>query len=172
MLLGEYNKEISEVVSHTTRIPRISEIEGVDYHFVNHDTFQNMIQNDQFIEYVECFGHFYGTSISSIAKALETHDVCVMDIEWAGAYKVLHVDMLKDFLKVGILILPPSMKTLRARLRNRKSETEETLNQRICDSFKIKNISKYDHFIVNNDLEIAYKDLKEIYLNMRKNLWK
>jgi guanylate kinase len=172
MLLDEYNKEISEVVSHTTRLPRNSEFDGVDYYFVSSDTFKNMIHGNQFIEYVECFGHFYGTSISSVANALEIRNACVMDIEWEGAYKVLHENILKDLLKVGILILPPSMKTLRKRLKNRKSETEETLDQRIRDSFKINSTSKYDHIIVNNDLNVAYKALKEIYLKEGKKLWR
>jgi guanylate kinase len=171
-LMSEFSKEITTVVSHTTRPPRKSEINGVDYHFVNQEIFSDMISNNMFIEHIQFFDNYYGTAITSIQQSLLVNNSCVMDIEWDGAYKILHQDILEKNMqenvrKIGILILPPSIKSLHKRLLTRNSETNQSLKVRLTQSFAIKNIARYDNIIVNSLLDDAYAELKRIYL-----LWK
>lgn len=161
MILREM-QNLSIVVSHTTRTKRINEIDGKDYHFVSKQEFQEMIDNGQFVEYVECFGNLYGTSLSSIDEALKSHDSCIMDLEWRGGFNILHNQKITRTRLTGILILPPSIKTLKNRLNNRKSETSESLERRIRESFTVDKIAKYDHIIVNKNLDTAIRELRDI----------
>ena len=87
-----------------------------------------------------------------------------MDIEWEGAYKVLQSDLIDGAKRTGILILPPSISSLKQRLMNRRSETDDTLRVRIDDSFKASKIANYDYVIINNNIDNAYQDLKSIFL--------
>lgn len=168
MLLKEFGGIVTNVISCTTRNRREIEIDGVDYHFINNDKFLEMIEDGQFIEYVKCFGNYYGTSIPAIKKALEKCNSCIMDIEWEGAYKVLQSDLIDGAKRTGILILPPSISSLKQRLMNRRSETDDTLRVRIDDSFKASKIANYDYVIINNNIDNAYQDLKSIFLTSVK----
>lgn len=161
MLLNEFSG-ISTVVSHTTRNIRENEVNGQDYHFVSQIEFQKMIKLNQFIEYVECFGNWYGTSLASIMDALRNSNICIMDLEWEGAFNILHNDIgIEGTKTTGILILPPSITALKNRLNGRGSETSETLQRRITESFAVKKIAKYDYIIINNNLNSAYNQLKD-----------
>jgi guanylate kinase len=166
MLLGEFGEEISTTVSHTTRKMREHEVEGVSYYFVSRPEFEEMIAKEAFIEYVECFGNMYGTSKKTVMDSLLKRSSCIMDVEWEGAHTVLHGNFLsKDIRKIGIVILPPSIKAVKERLLNRGSETNESLEIRVTRSFNgIKNIAKYDYIVVNNELNEAYKTIRNIYV--------
>jgi guanylate kinase len=183
MLLDEFKGELATTVSHTTRRMRDYEIEGVNYYFVDRREFEKMVAAGDFIEYVECFGNLYGTSKMTVENSLEKYNNCIMDVEWEGAYKVLHQPPHQevfweahfqvphmDFInrgdrKVGIVILPPSIGAVKERLLSRKSETDESLESRVNQSFNgIKNVARYDYIIVNNKLDEAYKTLRRIYI--------
>ena len=145
-------------VSHTTRKPREGEKDGVNYHYVTFEQFENMIKNDEFIEYVKCFNNYYGTSKQAIEDVLRNNDICILDLEYEGAYKLLSNNIVNTKC-VGILILAPSIRTLRQRLVERKSETKESLNTRINESFNVNRIAKYNHVIINNELDKTKKQL-------------
>ena len=148
-------------VSHTTRATRFLEKSGIDYHFVTHDEFEQMAQNEEFVEHVSCYGNRYGTSKKAIKDVLENKDVCVLDLEFEGAHNVLSNKII-DYESIGILVLPPSLKTLKNRLNNRGTETAESFEQRLIDSFKADKIAKYHYVIINRDLEESKKELMEI----------
>lgn len=161
MILKE-NNDIATVVSHTTRNKRPTEKDGIDYYFISKQRFQDMIKNEQFVEYVECFGNYYGTSIISIKESLEKHSFCIMDLEWDGAFNILNNQKITEIQLTGILILPPSIKAMKDRLKSRGTETPESLERRVHESFIVDKIAKYDHVIINNNLEDAYKELQGI----------
>jgi guanylate kinase len=145
---------------------REHEVEGVSYYFVSRPEFEKMIAKEAFVEYVECFGNMYGTSQKTVADSLLKRSCCLMDIEWEGAYTVLNGNFLsKGIRKIGIVILPPSINAVKERLLNRGSETNESLETRVTRSFNgIKNIAKYDYIVVNNELNEAYKTIRNIYI--------
>ncbi len=148
-------------VSHTTRAARENEKDGNDYHFITHDEFEKMVKNNEFVEHVFCYGNRYGTSKKAIEEVLSKKDICVLDLEFEGAQNVLS-NKIFDCECIGILVLPPSLKTLRKRLKNRHSETEESLECRLTESFKADKIAKYHHVIINADLERAKLELTKI----------
>ncbi|MDR1488755.1 MAG: guanylate kinase [Holosporales bacterium] len=174
MLINDFS-DISPTVSHTTRRMRSGEVDGKDYYFVNQERFAEMIQNGQFIEHVKCFGNFYGTSLMTVERSFEKNNLCIMDLNWEGAYNLLHdgnnnnvLSLKSDNLKkIGVLILPPSFKTLRDRLQKRNSETNESFESRLSESFVVEKIAKYDYVLINGNITESYNDLKEIY-----NIWK
>lgn len=153
-------KSASLTVSCTTRAPREGEIDGVDYHFISKEKFQQLIEDGEFIEHVSCFGNQYGTLKKAVNDVLAKHDVCILDLDFIGAHNVL-ANKLFEYPCFGFLILPPSLKTLKARLRDRNSETEESLNRRLKESFEPSKIASYDYVIINKDLDTAKSELVE-----------
>ena len=149
---------IGLTVSHTTRLPRESELDGCHYHFVKEAKFKDMIANDEFVEYTMCYENYYGTSKESITRVLATKDICVLDLEYEGAYKMLMEEHI-NATKVGILVLPPSLSTLRRRLSERNTETAGSLKKRLNDAFTPQKIAKYTHVIINKDLNTSQQEL-------------
>ncbi len=148
-------------VSCTTRPPRQGEKDGVDYHFISYEKFEKLIQNGEFIEHVSCYGNKYGTLKSAVSDVLKNKDICILDMEFEGAYNILANNLI-DFKCIGILVLPPSISTLRNRLKNRNTETKESLEQRLSESFKVDRIAGYNHVIVNKDLEKSKKEMLKV----------
>lgn len=153
--------EAGLTVSHTTRSPRETEVDGVNYHFVSHERFAEMMKNGEFVEHVKCFENCYGTSKQAIDDVLQNKDICVLDLEYNGAYTILNDENFKDVC-VGILVLPPSYKVLKQRLMNRNSETQESLNKRLNDSFKISKIAKYQVVLINKKLEYSKQQITQL----------
>ena len=151
-------KSADLTVSCTTRSPRTNEKDGVDYHFITHEKFESLITQNEFIEYVNCYGNRYGTLKKSVNDVLEKNDICILDLDFEGAYNVLS-NKIFEYNCLGILILPPSLKTLKERLQNRNSETIESLELRLRESFQPKRIAKYDCVIINKDLENSKSEL-------------
>ncbi len=154
-------KSADLTVSCTTRPPREGERNGVDYHFVTHDEFEKLVKGNKFIEHVNCYGNRYGTLKKAVNDVLDKNEFCILDLDFKGAYNVLSNKIFK-FNCFGILVLPPSLKTLKHRLQNRNSETIESLNLRLNDSFQQKQIAKYDFVIINKNLEKATSELINI----------
>jgi len=151
-------KSADLTVSCTTRSPRSNEKDGVDYDFITHEKFESLITQNEFIEYVNCYGNKYGTLKKSVNAVLEKNNICILDLDFEGAYNVLS-NKIFAFNCFGILILPPSLKTLKERLQNRNSETTESLELRLKESFQPKRIAKYDCVIINKDLEKSKSEL-------------
>jgi len=147
-------------VSVTTRKPRPGEIAGEDYHFVSVEEFRAMIARDEFVEWVENYGHFYGTSKKTLDQFLERGGDLLLDIEPRGAREIR-----KRYPRgVFVFILPPSVAELRKRLAKR-GESAEALERRLNASVsEIKEAMWYDYIIVNEKLEDAVERFRAIYL--------
>ena len=152
-------------VSHTTRNPREGEVDGVDYHFVSKDTFQQMIATNMFLEHAEVHDNFYGTSHASIEQDLEDGIDVILEIDVQGAA------ILRKNSKVEaafVFIAPPSLVELERRLRGRGTENEEKVQIRLINArTELMASSDYEYLIVNNDIDEATTLLQAIVLAER-----
>ncbi|MDW8801090.1 guanylate kinase [Clostridium sp. A1-XYC3] len=151
-------------VSSTTRQPRKGEIEGTNYYFLSREQFEDRIAKDDFLEYAEVYGNYYGTPKSKALEAIEKGQDVVLEIDIQGALKV------KDTYPEGvfIFILPPSMEELKKRIINRGSETPESLMTRFKSAYKeINYISKYNYAVVNDTVEEAVQKIESIIVAER-----
>ena len=147
-------------ISHTTRTPRSNEVDGKDYHFVNNDKFQKMINNNEFLEYAKVFKNFYGTTKSNIFKELDKGNNVIFDIDWQGTNQIIS-QKLKNRL-LTFFILPPSREELFKRLSNRDMKDKLIAEERMKQFDKdVLHWKDYDYVIINNDLEVCYKQRSE-----------
>jgi guanylate kinase len=152
-------------VSHTTRKPREGEVNGVDYHFVSKDTFQQMIADNMFLEHAEVHGNFYGTSHASIEQDLQDGFDVILDIDVQGA-AILRKNAQVD--AAFVFIAPPSLVELERRLRGRGTETEEKVQIRLINArIELEASNEYEYLIVNNDVKEATNILQAIVLAER-----
>lgn len=144
-------------ISHTTREPRTTETDGTDYHFVNVETFEQMVAEGAFVEHATIFGNQYGTAAVSLEAQLAAgHDV-VLEIDWQGARNV-RAQYAGQTL--SIFILPPSLAELEKRLRLRATDTEEVIARRLAQARDdIAHCSEYDLCLVNDDFAEAVDTL-------------
>lgn len=159
--LFERNKGIQFSVSCTTRQPRENEKDGVNYFFTARDKFEKMIENNEFLEYAEVYGNYYGTPSAYVEKNLEEGKDVILEIDIQGALKV------KNSYPSGVFvfILPPSMKELKNRITKRGSETPESLVRRFKSAFEELNyISNYSYVVLNDEVENAVEKLESIIL--------
>ena len=151
-------------ISATTRPAREGEIDGVHYFFKTRDEFQKMIANDELVEWNEVHGNFYGTPKSFVEKMLADEKRVLFDLDVFG--KVNFDKVYPD--AVGILILPPSLQVLEERLRHRATDSEEVIELRLHNAKKeiefAEKHCKYEHTIINDDLERAADQLRKIFL--------
>ena len=146
-------------VSMTTRNPREGEIDGEDYYFVSVDEFENRINEDKFIEYAKYNDNYYGTPKDKLIEHMEDGIDSILEIEVQGAKNIK--DMFND--AILIYIAPPSFDTLRERLLNRGTESEEEIDKRMNIAKKeIEYLDIYDYVVVNDDLELATREVIEI----------
>lgn len=159
--LLQNNNSIAMSVSCTTRSPRESEVDGVNYYFVSKEKFLEMIKENAFLEYAEVYDNYYGTPYSGIEKKLEEGYDVILEIDIQGALKV------KERYPEGlfIFILPPSMEELKNRIKKRGSETEESFLKRFKSAFKeINYASRYNYAVINDIVEEAVKKLECIII--------
>lgn len=168
MLINEFPTQVNLCVSHTTRRPREGEIDGVHYHFTTKEQMLKDIENNKFIETTYYNGNYYGTSFESIREASKNGKICILEIDLKGCESIDK----SEFDAKYIFIAPPSHEELENRLRQRNSETEENLLQRLeVAKEEIEAAYKgnlFDHIIVNDNLEETYKTLVEILVNYFK----
>jgi guanylate kinase len=153
--------EIKFSVSYTSRPPRPNEVNGKDYFFISREEFQARIDQDEFVEWVENYGHFYGSSKKNMEAYLHDGQDVLLDIEPRGARKI------KEKFKGGIyvFVLPPSRAELLNRLEGRGCETGEVIQSRFEQAeSELKEVSWYDYVIFNKDLETAVNQLIAIYV--------
>jgi len=146
-------------VSHTTRKQREKEIPGRDYNFVSVDEFKRLIGQDAFLEHAQVFDNFYGTGRAQV-EALRNagHDV-ILEIDWQGAQQVRRAQ--PDCR--SIFILPPSRAELEARLRNRKTDSDQVIERRLRDAVAdMSHYAEFDRVIVNDEFETAVAQLLTI----------
>jgi len=161
-------KNLRVSISHTTRNPRIDEINGTNYHFVSVSEFHKMVSKDSFIEHAEVFENFYGTSRKLINENLNNNINVILEIDWQGARQV------KQNLPsaISIFILPPSKEALELRLRNRAQDDELVIKKRMLDAEnQMSHYNEFDYLVINDDFNSALTDLKSI-ISSSNNLTK
>jgi guanylate kinase len=151
-------------VSHTTRSPRPGESNGVQYHFTDVPTFKQLIEQDQFIEWAEVFGNYYGTSKAALADKLAQGIDVFLDIDWQGARQI---KQQLPFV-TSIFILPPSVDALEQRLNQRGQDSAEVIAGRMAKARdEISHADEYDYWVVNDDLELALQQFSGIIQTQR-----
>ena len=159
-LLLPADDHIDLSVSATTRPMRPNEIDGVDYHFVDQDTFDAMVVNDEFLEHANVFGHSYGTPRGPVEEALETGEDVLFDIDWQGTQQLAE-KAANDLVR--IFILPPSTEELERRLRSRAQDPEDVLQGRMAKAAdEMSHWAEYDYIIVNNDMAESLTQVQAI----------
>ena len=152
-------------VSHTTRKPRLNEIDGVDYNFIDTKTFEKKIKENFFYEYAKIFDNYYGTSKIAVNNIIKNNDI-IFDIDWQGNQQLSKFDEL-NLLKIFITI--KSKKNLKERLISRnqdsKSEVEKRLNSFDID---VKHWCDYDYIVTNENLENCFRHVESIILNHKR----
>jgi guanylate kinase len=159
-LVADHN-DLHLSISATTRDPRPGEHDGRDYHFVTHDAFKVMIQDDAFLEWAEVYGNHYGSPRGPIVEALERGESVLFDIDFQGAMKV-HAQLPQD--SVLIYVLPPSLAEMSRRLHARSQDSEEVIAKRLARAKdEVAAWEQFDYVILNDDFDRAYSDLAHIY---------
>lgn len=146
-------------ISATNRAPRVGEVEGKSYYFVSNERFDEMIKNDEFLEYVDKYKNKYGTPKSSVYDLIDRGKDVILDVETIGAANIKKA--MPD--AVSIFILPPSLSILKQRLINRGTETPELVEIRfsqVCD--EIACAHEYDYIVVNVDKEKCLRAVASI----------
>jgi guanylate kinase len=165
-LVSELRKQVSGVefsISWTTRAPRGSEENGREYHFTTREEFERMRDADEFLEYAEVFGNYYGTARHSLDEARRMGHDLILDIDVQGAAQVR--ERMPE--AVSLFVLPPNPKVLRTRLRNRSRAegvmNESELYRRLSEASKeIENYRQYGYILVNDILDRAVAQLEAI----------
>ena len=146
-------------VSHTTRKARATEVEGRDYYFVTPPQFRQLIGQNAFLEHAQVFDNFYGTGAAQVRDKLAAGNDVLLEIDWQGARQVRRA--MPD--STSIFILPPSRGALEQRLRERRTDSAETIARRLADaSTDMSHYDEFDYVVVNDQFERAAADLGAI----------
>ncbi len=158
-LMNEFPSIIASI-SYTTRLPREEEKQGVDYHFISEQEFKKKIEEQDFLEYVQLYGTYYGTSTSWVEERLREGKHVVLVIDTQGTLS------LKGKIEVPtIFIKPPSLEILKERLLKRETESLDIIEKRLAWVRKELEASKYyDYQLINDHLDIAYEVLRSIFI--------
>ena len=151
-------------VSHTTRTPRSNEIDGVDYHFVSKEKFQEWIKQNKFYEYAKIFENFYGTLKKNVDEAILKNDI-IFDIDWQGTKQL---SKFKNLKLIKIYLITNNKEELKSRLIKRNQNTIEEVEKRF-NAFEddIKHWKDYDYIIINKNLENCFRQIENI-INLHK----
>ncbi|QEW05149.1 guanylate kinase [Nitrincola iocasae] len=151
-------------VSHTTRSPRSGEIEGRDYNFVSHETFDEMIGLGQFLEYADVFGNKYGTSQAWVKDRLADGVDVILEIDWQGAQQVRR--LMRG--AVSVFILPPGRQALEQRLKGRGQDDESVIALRMSKAVdEMSHYPEFDYVIINDDFDQALEELHSLFIARR-----
>ncbi len=146
-------------VSYTTRAPRNEDIDGVTYNFVDRAEFERMIANNEFLEYAEYSGNYYGTSLKVIEEKQAAGIDVLLDIEVQGAANVRN----KCPDAVLVFTVPPSYQELERRLRGRNTDDEQTICKRLSRALEeVREINMYDYLVINDEVDNAVTELDAI----------
>ncbi len=159
--LVESQDSLKYSVSITTRPPRPGEIDGEDYIFCDTDSFMTRVAAEEFVEWAEVYGNYYGTPWEELRSALTSGRDIILEIDTQGALQV------KKKYPTGIFIyvLPPCREELKARITGRGTESPEAVEQRLANfDNELKVIEEYDYLIINDSLQGALDKLKAIYI--------
>lgn len=151
-------------VSCTTRPMRTGEVHGVDYFYISKEEFEAKIKENAFIEWAQVHSNYYGTLKSFVDAGLDKGDFLLFDLDVQGCDSLKKI--YQDEAQI-IFIEPPSIEELELRLRRRGTETEEVIRERVNNAREeIKRKNDFDHTVINDNVEKAYQDLKEVVLKI------
>jgi len=154
--------ELRISVSHTTREARPGETHGENYFFVSKDEFNRAIENDEFFEYAEVFGNYYGTSKQAVQQQLDKGSNVILEIDWQGAQKVR--ERFQE--AISIFILPPSKADLESRLKGRKQDSDAIIQKRMQEAHtEMEHYDEYDYVIINDKFEKAVDELEAVFVS-------
>ena len=152
------NKNFHISVSHTTREPRPNEIANKDYYFVDNQKFEDLIKNEEFLEYAKVFNHLYGTTRTPVIEKLERGENVIFDIDWQGADQIKNKKL--NYKLITFFILPPSKKVLFERLSNRDMKDKLIAEERMKEFGRdVLHWINYDYVIINDNLEECYSKI-------------
>ena len=167
-MLQDARSDISWSVSCTTRAPRPNEINGIDYYFNSRDQFMNYISDDAFAEWEDVHGQYYGTLKLNLDTAIANNTILLLELDVKGSMSILHLYPEQSF---SIFILPPSIDHLRQRLRNRGTDTESSIKERLKRfEREMEYKSKFDYVLINEDLEVASRELIEVVNGLKEGV--
>lgn len=159
-MILESDEEISLSVSVTTRPRREGEVDGVDYHFINDEQFQKLVDDNALLEWAHVFGHKYGTPKAAVKQGLKDGKDFLFDIDWQGTqqlYQRAEGDVVRVF------ILPPSIEQLHDRLRKRGTDSDEVIARRMAQAkSEISHWDGYDFVVINDDVQSCFAKVCEI----------
>tara|TARA_Y100001970_G_C13926286_1_gene695915 strand:+ start:46 stop:681 length:636 start_codon:yes stop_codon:yes gene_type:complete len=159
-LISEKKKFIKSV-SHTTRKPRSNEIDGKHYFFVSEEEFQNLIKNNEFLEYAKVFNNLYGTSKKPVLENLQKGNNVIFDIDWQGTEQIRSINIKYKILT--FFVLPPSKEILYERLTNRDMKDKLIASERMKEFYKdVKRWIDYDYVVINDELNKCYEEISKI----------
>jgi len=160
-VLCESDPRLALSISATTRSPRQNEIDGVNYHFLSVSEFEDLIQQDGFLEWAKYGEHYYGTLKSEVESPMAEGKDLILEIDVQGAMQLKEL----DFRSIFIFILPPSSAILEKRLCGRKTESDQELQQRLqAARSEVASIKNYDYCVINpdDDIDQAVKQIRHI----------
>ncbi len=138
-------------ISCTTRAPRVSEVDGVDYHFIGDEVFREMVVQDAFLEHAEVHDHRYGTPAQAVKDDLSAGRDVLFDIDWQGTQQVMS-KLPNDLVRV--FVLPPSGPDLESRLHGRAQDSEAVIHRRLGKAAEeLTHYAEYDYIVINRDVE-------------------
>ena len=154
-------------ISHTTREPRPSEVDGVDYFFISQHSFQKLINQNAFLEYANVFKNLYGSTKEQVFKCLDNGQNVLFDIDWQGAEQIRNQTL--DYDLVSFFILPPSKEVLLKRLISRGETNDQIIQMRMKQFDKdVVHWLDYDFVVINEDLEKCYEEIIGYLENKKK----
>ena len=159
-LLSE-KKNFNISISHTTREPRSNEVNGKDYYFVKSSDFENLIKDNQFLEYAKVFNNLYGTSKKPVIDLLNLGKNVVFDIDWQGTKQIKSKNI--KYKIITFFVLPPSKQVLFERLSNRDMKDKLIASERMKDFYQdVKHWVDYDFVVINDDLDKCYNEISQL----------
>ncbi len=159
-LLSE-KKDFVISISHTTRKPRTTEIDGKDYFFIDDDKFKNMINNKEFLEHAKVFNNYYGTTKEPVFRNLDNGNNVIFDIDWQGTKQIKSKNIKYKILT--FFVLPPSKKILYERLSNRDMKDKLIASERMKDFYNdMKHWVDYDFVVINDDLNKCFEEISKL----------
>ena len=155
------NKNFHISTSHTTRKPRPNELADKDYFFVNQKKFEDLIKNEEFLEYARVFSHLYGTTRTPVIEKLEKSENVIFDIDWQGADQIKNKKL--NYKLITFFILPPSKEVLFKRLSNRDMKDKLIVEERMKEFTRdVLHWINYDYVIVNDNLNECYSKISNL----------
>ncbi|MDX3775022.1 guanylate kinase [Chromatiaceae bacterium AAb-1] len=158
------HQDMQVSISHTTRAPRPGEHHGEHYHFTDAGTFKALTEQNDFLEWAEVFGNYYGTSRQMLRDTLARGIDVFLDIDWQGARQIKE----QQGAAISIFILPPSLAELENRLHRRGQDSQDVIQKRMTKAqSEMSHVAEYDYLIINENFEQALQELEHIVLSQR-----